>query len=83
MITFLLITLSLLILAGFTALFHAFHHTADGYEDETGFHEGLEPLPAGVTRLPSSEPADDHWTPVPQRGIPEPIAHHGTAAVFK
>jgi hypothetical protein len=31
------------LLAAFISLYLAVHHAADGYEDETGFHEGMLP----------------------------------------
>ena len=44
MISYLLITMMLLTLAGLGALLHALNHVADGYEDDTGFHDaGLRP----------------------------------------
>jgi hypothetical protein len=45
---FLLITISVLALAGFTTLLHLLQHTVDGYEDEAGFHEGSESRSEGI-----------------------------------
>jgi hypothetical protein len=57
MITFTLTTLSIFILAGFTALVLALKRAPEGFEDGAGFHAGLAPvidaLPA--TRLSCGE----------------------------
>ncbi|HND62529.1 MAG TPA: hypothetical protein PLB90_13690 [Opitutaceae bacterium] len=45
MTPFVLITLLLASLAGTCALWYAVAHAVQGYQDETGFHEGPEPRP--------------------------------------
>jgi hypothetical protein len=37
-----------LILIGLTALYRAYHHASEGYEDEFGFHAGSEPQGSGI-----------------------------------
>jgi hypothetical protein len=44
MITFALLTLLALTVAGFVALYHAHKSATDGYEDDIGFHPGVEPI---------------------------------------
>lgn len=41
----LIITLSILTFAGFATLLYAADHADAGYEDELGFHPGVEPAP--------------------------------------
>jgi hypothetical protein len=44
----LIIILSLLTLVGFAALIHAVQHADIGYENLSGFHEGVEPAPPKI-----------------------------------
>jgi hypothetical protein len=45
MITVTLLALGILLLAGLIALLYAADRAPEGYEDELGFHEGVEPRP--------------------------------------
>jgi hypothetical protein len=78
MVTFLFSILLFLALAGFAALLHAFSHVVDGYEDESGFHEGRELLPEGgsmAVRSSHGENVETQWAA--GRLAQEHIAHHG------
>ena len=45
MITIMLITPLAILVASFAALRHAFKHAVNGYENESGFYEGVERPP--------------------------------------
>lgn len=48
MIVLMIIALLLVIVAGVVTLKHAVKHAVTGYEDEFGFHEGVDPQRAGI-----------------------------------
>ena len=45
MISWAIIILAAVMLAGFAVMFHAMRHAVDGYEDQDGFHQGAPPWP--------------------------------------
>jgi hypothetical protein len=62
MITLTLTTLSIFIIAGFSALVLALKRAPEGFEDAAGFHLGLAPVAvsvAPVTNLSFSERSSD------------------------
>ena len=78
MVTFIFSILLFLALASFAALLHAFSHVVNGYEDDSGFHEGRELLPEGssvTVRCSSDENVEKQWAA--RRLAPKQVANHG------
>jgi hypothetical protein len=75
MVTLLLIAPLLLTLAGFAVLIHSLRHVVDGYEDESGFHEGVPEGASMVTCASPNEDIENSWQA--KHLSPEAIAHHG------
>jgi len=48
MITFAVIVIATIVVAGSSVMLYALNHAVDGYEDEHGFHQGMAPLEAGI-----------------------------------
>jgi hypothetical protein len=60
MIAFAVVTLSTLTLAGFAVMLYALNHVVDGYEDEQGFHQGVDPTNRGSVCIAAYvEPAEE------------------------
>jgi len=59
------IILSTVTLGGFAVLLYALNHMAEGYEDEYGFHHGVEPRPQGSSataeRIEGLESIEGNW----------------------
>jgi hypothetical protein len=56
MMTLAIIASVVLLVAGVAALLHAVKHAPEGYEDELGFHEGVEPWPHEALQAALSVP---------------------------
>ncbi len=60
-----LIALGILLLAGFAVLVAAAARAPEGYEDASGFHEGIEPHPAAMLKAMVLDAAVIDTRPVP------------------
>jgi hypothetical protein len=56
MIAFAIATLLTLTLAGFAAINHAKKHAVVGYEDDSGFHQGVSPRPFETAEIHEIHP---------------------------
>ncbi|HUJ42726.1 MAG TPA: hypothetical protein VLW52_03860 [Opitutaceae bacterium] len=72
MITVALTALGLFLLAGLAAFLYAAERAPEGYEDNRGFHDGVEPRPQALTKPPAPDASSrGRLRPCPPR---EPIS---------